>query len=221
MKRRRPKRRHLAFSALEAGDLDMLRLKLAEEPDLAHVRDLNGMSLLMAALYRGQKDAVEMLLETALPPDAIEAAALGRTDRLRELLDGGEAGPEDFSPVGFGLLHLACFFGQREAAELLLDRGAELAAVSRHPMGVRPVHSAAASRHWDLVGLCLDRGEDVNATQGGGWTLLHHAAQQGKRDHAEMLLSRGADASVRNDRGQTPADVARERGNEELADLLS
>ena len=161
-----------------------------------------------------------MLLESAAPIDAFEAAALGRSERLGELLEAGDVGVDDLARDGFGLLHLACFFGHEETARLLLDRGASPETLATHPMGVRPAHSAAASRHRDLIDLLLDRGADVNGRQGGGFTLLHHAALNGDRDLAESLIARGADASAKNERDQSPADLARERGHEELATLL-
>jgi len=220
MKRRRPKQRHLAFSALEVADLDMFRMLLAKESDLAHVRDLNGITLLRAAVFHGRQDMVEMLLETAGPIDAFDAASLGRTERLAEVLDAGETSPEDQSPEGYGLLHLACFFGHADTAAMLLDRGASVNAVSKHRMGALAQHSAAASRHWDLVTTLLDRGADVGAKQAGGWTLLHHAAQQGDREQVESLLERGAEPAVKNDRGQSPADVARGLGHDAIAERL-
>jgi ankyrin repeat protein len=50
------------------------------------------------------------------------AGALGLVQRLHELLDGGQFGPEDVSQ---GFWH-ACAAGQRRAAEFLLGQGAEL-----------------------------------------------------------------------------------------------
>jgi ankyrin repeat protein len=220
-KKKRPPRRHLAFAALEAGDLQMLRMQLAKEPDLAHVRDLNGVTLLMTAVYRGQEDAAAMLVAEGGPLDVFEAVVLGETDRVREILDAGEAKVEEVSPDGFGLLHLSCFYGRDEVARLLLDRGASAERASKHRMGVRPLHSAAAARRWDLVMTILEHGADVNSKQAGGWTALHHAAQQGDRDAASMLLSRGADREAVNDRDQTPADVARGLGHEDLVAVLS
>jgi len=220
-KRKRPFRRPLGFAALEVGDMDMLRMKRVGQPDLAHDRDENGVSLLMAALHLGNREAVEILLETAEPLDAFEAAAVGRRERLAELLDAGEVRLDAMSTTGFGLLHLACFYGREDAAVLLLDRGASIEAVCENPMAVRPAHAAATGRHHGLVAALLDRGADVNGKQSGGWTLLHHAAQQDDREFAEALLARGADAAAKNDRDQTPADVARGTGHEELAEILA
>lgn len=217
----RGQKRPMAFSALEVGDDQMIEMLLQRDPDLAHNRDLNGVTLLRAAAFQGRNDIVEMLLPSAAPLDAFEAAVLGKADRMAEILDAGEAPPDDESPEGFPLLHLACFFGHEETAALLLDRGAAIERLASHPMGVRPVHAAAAGMHLDLVKLLLDRRADVNAAQGGGWTLLHHAAHQGNPDFSAYLLDRGADRSAKNEKGQTAADLASALGRDDLAALLA
>jgi len=181
-RKRRPKRRNLAFSALEAGDLQMLRLRLAEDPDLPFIRDLNGNSLLLAAIYRGDGEAIDLLREAAGPLPAAEAVALGDAERLRELLDAGEAKPDDEAPDGFGLLHLACMFGHRDVVELLLDRGARRDRVCGHRMGVRPVHSAAAGRQYGLVELLL---VDV---LGMDWSEVHKEAEELEHAVSDRLL---------------------------------
>ena len=210
----------MVFAAMENGDLQMLRMRLEQDPNLARAKDLNGNSLLLASIYLGNPEATALLLESvdALLPE--EAAALGRTDRLAELFDAGEAKPNDLSPDGFGLLHLACMYGHSETVLMLLDRGASIGMVSKHKMKVQPIHSAAAGRKHALVRLLLERGADANAIQGAGWRLIHHAAQQGDRKFADLLLQHGAEVDVKNDRGQTPVDIARGLKQDELADYL-
>ncbi len=210
----------MVFAAMENDDLQMLRYRLESDPNLARVKDLNGNSLLLAAIYLENHEALDLLLESVSSLLAEEAAALGRADRLVELFDAGEASPDDLAPDGFGLLHLACMYGHRETVEMLLDRGASREMVSKHKMKVRPIHSAAAGKKIDIVRLLLDRGADVNATQGAGWRLIHHAAQQGNREFVDLLIEHGAKVSVLNDRGQSPEDIARGLRYEDLADYL-
>ncbi len=105
-------------------------------------------------------------------------------------------------------------------AEALVEAGANLEAVSRNDMAVRPLHSAAAGRHLDVSRLLIERGAGVNTTQHGGFAPLHEAAQHGDGELIELLLAAGADRDIRLDDGRTAADVALEAGHEGLAERL-
>src|SRR5207244_10845352 len=81
---------------------------------------------MLQALYQGDRVRVDELLPAEPKLDVFEAAAFGRTDRLRKLLDEDPSRANAFGGDGFHPLGLACFFGHLEAARLLLDRGAEI-----------------------------------------------------------------------------------------------
>jgi len=219
-RKKRKKHRPVSFSALEMDDLKMLRMLRDGNPDIAHDRDLNGMTLLRTAVFQGNQKVIDCLLEVDVELDAFEAAAMGEADRLAALLDEGTAKPDDEGPEGYGLLHLCALFGRQNTAEVLLDRGATLDRVASHPLQVRPVHCAAAGRQYDLVAWFLDRGADLHGPQAGDWTLLHHAAQQGDLAFTEALLARGAKVDAKNVKGQSPLDVARGLGHREVAARL-
>jgi ankyrin repeat protein len=57
----------------------------------------------------------------------------------------------------------------------------------------------------------------VNATQHGGYTPLHEAAQHGDIELVELFLSAGADPSIRQDDGETPAETAEAAGHVDIA----
>src|SRR5438046_946071 len=63
-------------------------------------------------------------------------------------------------------------------------------------------------------------GADVNATERGGVTSLHAAAESGDRELARLLLARGADPSTVDEQGRRPADLAEANGHDELAEEL-
>ena len=84
------------------------------------------MSELLSALYRGDRTRVDELLARDPELNVFEAAALGRTDRLLELLEEDGSRVNAFGDDGFHPLGLACFFGHVDAARLLLDHGADV-----------------------------------------------------------------------------------------------
>jgi ankyrin repeat protein len=208
-----------AFELLQAGDFDELRLLLDKTPDAAEARDSAGVSLLMQTLYRGRRDLAESIASKKHELDIFEASSLGRIEQLKERLRDAGA-PNSYSPDGFTALHFACYFGQPEAARLLLEKGAKVDAVANNSTHVMPLHSAASARNLDAARLLLEREAPVNARQQGGWVPLHAAAQNGDRDMVDLLLAHGADVEIANDAGKTAAMVAREKRHSEIAAFL-
>jgi uncharacterized protein len=199
------------FELIDAGDEDMLRDELERDPDLAGTRNADGLSPVLYALYNGKSKLVEPLLDANPPLDVFDAAAVGRTRGLEELLDGEPGLVTSWSKDGFTPLHLAAFFGEEEAVKILLERGADVNVVSRNPnIVVTPLHSAAAGSHPGIVKLLLEAGADVNAAQDRGFTALHSAANNDDRESAEALLAAGADPTLTTDDGKTAADIAGE-----------
>jgi ankyrin repeat protein len=157
------------------------------------------MSDLLQALYRGDRERVDELLAAEPTLDVFEAAAFGRTDRLRELLDEDPSRANAFGDDGFHSLGLACFFGQLEAARLLFDRGADVNALSKNEhVQTAAIHAAAAAQgtdeatRYELVKLALEHGADPNLQQGGGSRALDSARQNGDARVEQLLLERGA-----------------------------
>jgi uncharacterized protein len=213
------------FKAIESGDLERVRELVAGEPAVGKQQNAEGVSALLAAQYNGRTDIGEELVRTAPELDVFEAAAYGRTDRLDELLAADPALANAWSPDGFQPLGLAVFFGHADAARLLVARGADVNTPARHAfINAAPIHSATAASEpaarLELTELLLDKGADPNATQEGGFTPLHAAAQHGDADVASLLLARGADAGAATDDGKTAAAIAQEHGQDELAELL-
>ena len=212
------------FELLQAGDVDGLRQLLEQDPAASDVRDANGVSLLMHALYRGRRDLAELIATKKKALDIFEATSLGRLDRLKECIRDAAAinsrSIDMRSKDGFTALHFACFFGQPEAARLLIESGAAVAAVAANPTHVMPLHSAASARNLEAARLLLEHAAPVNARQQGGWVPIHAAAQNGDRPMVDLLLKHQADPKLANDEGKTPAMVAREKGHEEIATLL-
>jgi len=208
------------LALIESGDLDGLRRRLAADPQDAAARDEAGVPYLMHALYRRQIEIAGAFVEAGAPVDVFAAAALGDGDRLAALLAAEPESVSAYSPDGFTALHLAAFFDRPDCAALLVERGADVAAVARNSMQVMPLHSAAAVGSVEVVRLLLHHGAPADATQEGGYTPLQAAAANGDAGSVTLLLGHGADAARANDRGETAVTLARERGYEALAELL-
>ena len=180
-------------------------------------------SPILAALYEGRTADADALLAEGPELDVFEAAGTGNADRVRELLEDDLSLAHAWSPDGFQGLHLAAFFGHAEAAEALLERGADPSQVSRHELiKVTPLHSAVASEGAEdvrVVECLLAHGAPVNAAVEGGHTPLHSAASNGNVAIVELLLAHGADPDAARDDGKTPLDLARKHGHEHVLQI--
>jgi ankyrin repeat protein len=157
------------------------------------------LSDLLQALYRRDDEQVEKLLAGDRELDVFEAAAFGKSDRLRELLDEDPAQANAFGDDGFHPLGLACFFGHVDATRLLLERGADVNALSTNEhVQTAAIHAAAAAQgmdeatRYELVKLALEHGADPNLPQGGGFRAIDAARQNGDSRVERLLLEHGA-----------------------------
>jgi ankyrin repeat protein len=173
-------------------------------------------SPLLQAVYRGDRNSVDALLADRPLLNVFEAAAVGDVAQLHDLLDADPLLVHAESPDGAGALHLAAYFGHPGAVRLLIDRGADVNAHARGFNGVAPINSAAATSGSDeatsteCVRILLAAGADANATQGGGSTALHAAAQSGCAEMAKLLVEHGGDPNAETGDGRTPRGMAPE-----------
>ena len=157
------------------------------------------MSDLLQALYVGDRARVDELLAADPKLDVFEAAAFGRDERLRELLDEDPSRANAFGDDGFHPLGLAGFFGHLEAARLLLDRGANVNTLSTNEhVQTAAIHASAAAAgeeatRYELVKLALEHGADPNLRQGGGFRAIDAARQNGDSRVEHLLLEHGAE----------------------------
>lgn len=176
----------------------------------------------------------------------IYAAANGRTDVARALLDRG-ANINDVASFGAARvtpLHAACWAGWRETAEFLVSRGAD--PTTRDPMhDSTPPGWAHYCGRTDVVEYFRDSGArldlldsialgmtdrvrdllvgiDVNAGQhdGSPGVLLRTAAFAGHLPIVTLLLAAGADPTLANPDGVTALDLAVGGGHKEIAAAL-
>ena len=207
-------------AAIKARDLGTAEKLLAQDVSLAHAKTTNGDSMLLLAAYHHAKPLVELFLVRGARPNLWEAAAVGRLDRVRELLNANAASINSHSHDGWTPLHLSAHFGQNAVVAYLLSKGANLDARSTNPLANTPLHAAVAGGQRTSVALLLAHGADPHATYENGYTALHVAAQNGDDASARLLLSHKARPDARAADGKMPIDLAREKGHERLVRLL-
>jgi ankyrin repeat protein len=209
------------IAAITSGDTATVRALVREDPSLASARDPSGLPVVLLALFHQQPEAAAALLEAEPDLGILEAAAVGRADRVRELLAADGAALRARTPEGFTPLGLAAFMGGAEVVRVLLEHGADADDDADNRFGVRPVNAAAAAHDHETMRLLLDAGADPDAPQQGGFTALHTAAHTDDVEMARLLLAHGADPAIAAADGRDSVRMAADDGSTGVAALLS
>jgi ankyrin repeat protein len=207
------------LAAVKAGESQRVRELLDREPGLARVKDANGASAILLAIYHGHPELLPLFLQH-VDLDFHEACAAGRQDRVEYLIRRDPTLVNERSADGYPGLGLAVFFGHDGLARFLVSQGADVNAQSKNAQNVAPLHAAAARRNVSLADFLLGHGADPNAQQAHDYTPLHTAAFHGDVEMAELLLAHGADPLNKSTEGKTPADLAAEHSHADLAQRL-
>lgn len=114
-------------------------------------------------------------------------------------------------------LVMAAYKGHTGIVRLLLDAGADIAAVDP-TMKATALHAAAYAGRTDAAKLLIERGIDIDK-QGprNGYTALHDAIWQNNIETAEVLIAAGANLELKAHSGQTPLQFARASNRREIA----
>src|SRR5438876_11781619 len=167
------------FQVIQTRDTAAARRMLAAEPELAGARNEKGQSALLLTAYSGNKELCDVLLACGVPLELHEAAALGRLERVKQLVEEIPAEAKTYSPDGFPVFALAAVFGHGEVAEYLLAKGADVNAAATNGTGYNALTGAVASGHAQMAGWLLENGANANYRYGGGYSPLLAAAANG------------------------------------------
>ena len=162
-------------------------------------QDATGYTALMHALARGEREAVEYLVEKRC----------------------------DVYPTennGLTCLHIAVSSGHARLVELLLgipsSKNGKLVTLKDHG-GRGAAHYAAQLQSAEILNILYDEGADVLSPDDiWGWSPLHYAAHTGCMENAKRLVNLGANIHGRSRTRQTVLQLAQEAGHDDLAAYL-
>jgi len=182
-----------------------------------------GDAALVERLIRAGADAAAESVLGVTPMS--EAALIGSRPVIRELLAAG-VDPDSPNPEGETALMLVVRTGHIDAAEVLINAGADVNA-KEHWAGQTALMWAGAQLQPQMVKLLLANGAEVDARSTvrewtrkvsseprpkelaqGGLTPLMFAARTGCIECAQLLLDAGADINLTDPYGVTPLVVA-------------
>ena len=205
------------LDAIKSGNSARVSELLKQNPDLIKARTKKGTTPVMLAMFSRHKEIAEFLA-TGIETNIFEATALGRIERVRDLLKKDPALVKTFSPEGFTALHGN--LNHTDVVQLLIDKGADINAVSKNGFVATPLQSALAMGWTDAAKVLIDRNANVNCRGEGGGTPLHEAAGNGQLELAKLLLDHGANLNARDDNGKTPLTIALEYKQTEVEKFL-
>uniref|UniRef100_A0A8C8M0V0 Espin n=1 Tax=Oncorhynchus tshawytscha TaxID=74940 RepID=A0A8C8M0V0_ONCTS len=213
--------------AARQGDVQTLKVQLAEKVLNSGVKDLLGASPVHHAARTGKLTCLRFLVEeVGLPGNGLanngaspahDAAATGNLACLQWLLTQGgchTAVSQDRDSSGATVLHLASRFSHHEITDWLLKSGEADAGVSTET-GALAVHYAAAKGDLPSLRLLLRHIPNVVDSQTkNGATPLYLACQEGHLEVVQYLVKDcGAEPSIRANDGMTPLHAAAQMGH--------
>jgi uncharacterized protein len=208
------------FDAIRSGDLSRVRFVLDSDSSLASAKSDSGVSAVLTAVYSGRAEIRDLLLARGAVLELQDAAAVGRLERVKKIVEADPALANSFSPDGFPVVALAAVFGQFAVACYLLEKGADVNAVSTNGTGYSALTGAVTAGHTEIVSWLLESGTDANYRYGPGYTPLLTAAANGRLDIVKLLLRHGADAAAQTNDGKSALTLATERNHPEVAEFL-
>lgn len=182
------------FEAVKNGDLEQVRTLLQKNSVLLNTRGEYGQSPIMQAAISRQPGIFKFLLE--------QGADVSLLDK------------EGFSP-----LQALAYTGERELAELLIDRGAPIDA-DNNSLRASPLHLAVRGNHADVIRMLIDKGASFTLKDINDETPFICAISLGHMEIARLFLQNGASIHDKDSTGNSPLLLAALNGEKEFVEIL-
>ena len=208
------------FDAIRSGDLSQVRSLLDRNPSLASSKNESGASAVLLSIYTGRDEIRELLLARGAPLELHEAAAAGNLHLVKQFVGKNPALAKSFSPDGFPIFALACFFGHIDTARYLAEQGADICAAATNGSGYNALTGAVAAGRASIVEWLLASGVEANYRYGAGYTPLLTAAANGHLEIVRLLVAHKADLHATTNDNKGAIALASERNHSHVAEFL-
>jgi len=176
------------------GKYEILEIK-TKQVDV-NAKNRYGVTALIDASYRGQKEQVEWLI--------IEGADLNARDNQ-----------------GDTALMSAAIRGHSEIVELLIANGADVHAKDNAGnTALIDASKYARESTSEVLALLIDNDAEVNENNKYGETALMNAARWGHHDNVAFLMAEGADINAKTKSGETALEFAEYSHHKDVVELL-
>lgn len=118
--------------------------------------------------------------------------------------------------ITFTFFRFAVFCGYEDVTKILLEKGANVDAISKNSLGISPLHSAVASNQIAISRMPFNVGADPNMKQKNGFTPLHEASQNLNFEIAKLLIGHRVNVNARLDDGRRPLEFALGKSDDPL-----
>lgn len=145
---------------------------------------------------------------------------IARSGTLAELKEIMKQNPDIINQTnenGFSPLILACYRGNTEVADFLIDHVKDVNYKSDEGTALAGL---AIQYNKDLVEHLLKKNANPNIADGTGTTPLFWAVKAGNKELVEFLLQYKADKTMKDSSGMTPFEYALKTDNKEIINIL-
>lgn len=145
---------------------------------------------------------------------------IARNGTVAEVKDLMKQNPDIINQTnenGFSPLILACYKGNVEVGEFLIDNVKDVNYKSQEGTALAGL---SVKYNKNLAERLLMNNADPNIADSTGSTPLFWAVKFGNKELVEMLLKYKADKSVKDSQGMTPFEYALQTNNKEIINLL-
>ena len=118
---------------------------------------------------------------------------------------------------GYTPLILACYYGNQEVVEFLIDKVEDINGTSNYGT---PLMAAVVKGDLNIIELLLEKNADTNIADVNGTTALHYATLFKQPSIVKLLVKAGAKPDIKDGRGQSAMDYAVLNNNEQILKLL-